>query len=292
MNNNFVALILTHGRPDRVLTFDTLRRQGYTGKIVIVIDNEDKSRGQYIDKFGSENVVVFDKQSIAKTFDQGDNFNDRRAIIYARNASFEIARQLGATYFIQLDDDYKSIDWRFDDKMRYCHRKMSANLDGILQSLLKFFIDSRAHSLAIAQGGDYIGGASSGICFGSGKVGLKRKCMNSFICSIDRPFKFIGRINEDVNTYTHQASKGLLFFTSNQVALEQLQTQSNSGGMTELYLDSGTYIKSFYSVMYQPSSVKVKSMGFTQRRLHHVVKWTNTVPMILSEDVKKKKNVS
>ena len=39
----FAIFILTHGRPHDVVTFQTLRDCGYTGKIVIVIDNEDKT---------------------------------------------------------------------------------------------------------------------------------------------------------------------------------------------------------------------------------------------------------
>ncbi|MEW3551668.1 hypothetical protein MZV21_26770 [Escherichia coli] len=38
MRDDFCAFILTHGRPDKVLTYRTLRRAGYTGKIFIVVD--------------------------------------------------------------------------------------------------------------------------------------------------------------------------------------------------------------------------------------------------------------
>lgn len=103
-HNGFVAFILTHGRPDRVLTYEKLRKHGYTGKIYIVCDDEDKTLPEYRKRFGD--VLVFSKSEIAKTFDEGDNFGDRRAIIYARNACFELARQIGATHFIELDDDY------------------------------------------------------------------------------------------------------------------------------------------------------------------------------------------
>ena len=97
-HNGFVAFILTHGRPDRVLTYEKLRKHGYTGKIYIVCDDEDKTLPEYRKRFGD--VLVFSKSEIAKTFDEGDNFGDRRAIIYARNACFELARQIGATHFI------------------------------------------------------------------------------------------------------------------------------------------------------------------------------------------------
>jgi hypothetical protein len=80
---------------------------------------------------------------------------------------------------------------------------------------------------------------------------------------------------------------GYIFFTMSQISLNQVLTQKAKGGMTEAYLESGTYVKSFYSVMYSPSNVKVKMMGRSNRRLHHAIKWKNTVPMILRESVKK-----
>ena len=60
--------------------------------------------------------------------------------------------------------------------------------------------------------------------------------------------------------------------------------------MTDLYLDSGTYVKSFYTVMYSPSMAKIGEIGTTQRRLHHRIKWSNAVPVILNESYKKKSN--
>ncbi len=111
--------------------------------------------------------------------------------------------------------------------------------------------------------------------------------MNSFICSTDRPFQFIGRINEDVNTYVKKQSVGLLMGTIPFVALGQKTTQKNKGGMTDLYLDSGTYVKSFYTVMLSPASCCIKPMGDTHKRLHHAIKWDNAVPKIISENHKK-----
>lgn len=285
---DFAAFILTNGRPDRVKTYETLRRSGYTGRIVLVVDDLDKTKDEYIARYGDE-VVIFDKRAIAQTFDQGDNFGDMRAIIYARNASFEIAKRLGIRYFIQLDDDYVSFYFRFTEKLEYTQKNIHC-LDTVFAALLRFFVNSGCDTVAMAQGGDYLGGPERAFCFWDGessKVGLHRKCMNSFICSTDRPFQFVGRINEDVNTYTRQASTGLLMFTTNQVSLNQLMTQSNSGGMTELYLDSGTYVKSFYSVMYHPSSVSVRVMRCSNARLHHQVSWKHTTPKILRESLKK-----
>lgn len=284
--DGFCAFILTNGRPHRVRTYDTLRRSGYTGPIRLLVDDLDKTKDEYISRFPDE-VVVFDKKAIAKTFDQADNFNDMRAIIYARNASFGVAKQLGFTYFIQLDDDYTSFAYRFNERLQYRPETVQIKkLDRVFQHLLRFYIASGVDSLAIAQGGDFIGGRQNS---NAEAVSTSRKCMNSFICSTKRPFKFVGRINEDVNAYTHLASRGLLMLTVNQVSLVQIQTQTNPGGMSELYLDSGTYVKSFYTVMLQPSSVKVRPLKAANgsARLHHSVSWRHTVPMILRESLRK-----
>jgi hypothetical protein len=199
--NNFAAFILTHGRPDNVYTFDTLRKHGYTGKIFIIIDNEDNTANQYINKFGNENVIIFDKLEISKTFDEADNFENRKTIIYARNACFKIAEDLNIKYFIQLDDDYTEFYFRlFINKAIV---KPIINLDLIFDNFIKYYKSINAKSICFSQGGDYIGGLDNGKEMYRFS---KRKAMNTFICSTDRQFKFLGRINEDVNTYTYYQS--------------------------------------------------------------------------------------
>lgn len=282
MKYNFAAFILTHGRPEKVYTFKTLRSHGYTGKIYIVIDDEDAAENEYRKKFGDE-VVQFSKDEIGKTFDLGDNFVDKRGvIIYARNACFELAKELGIEYFIELDDDYTNFSFRFDAEWKF-KAKTIKNLDRIFEIMVDFYVKcgDRCKTIAMAQGGDFVGGGNG--TFGK-EVALKRKAMNTFICSINRPFKFVGRINEDVNTYTSETYRGLLFLSFSMLCMNQVRTQSNSGGMTEVYLESGTYLKSFYSVIYHPAGVKVKLMTTKNSRLHHAICWNATAPRIVRKE--------
>lgn len=278
--DDFAVFILTHGRPDRIHTLKTLEKQGYTGDWYLVIDNEDKMADEYYKNYGDK-VIMFDKKAISLTFDTADLSDDRRAIVYARNACFQIAKELGIKYFVEFDDDYTSFNLRYPKDGKLVAR-MLENLDDIFEMMLDFLEDTQALTVCFSQGGDHIGGLT-----GRWKKGLIRKVMNSFFCRTDRPFQFLGRVNEDVNTYTYLGSKGELMLTTTDLMLVQLQTQSNQGGMTDLYLDSGTYLKSFYTVMYMPSAVEIREMGTANRRLHHHVKWNNCVPMILNERYKK-----
>lgn len=279
--NKFIVFILTHGRPNNVYTLKTLKKHGYNGKVIIVIDNEDKTKDEYLQKF--DDVEIFDKKAIAQTFDEADNFNDRRAIIYARNACFEIAKKRGYKYFIELDDDYTYFEWRIYSAENTKPINVKS-LDIVFELLIDFLKNTRFSTISIAQGGDFIGGKNNQM---AKKPTLFRKCMNSFICSTDKPFQFVGRINEDVNTYTHKQSKGLLMGTIPFVALGQKTTQKTKGGMTDLYLDSGTYVKSFYTVIFSPSCCDIRPMGDKHFRLHHNIKWDLAVPKIISETLKK-----
>ena len=98
---------------------------------------------------------------------------------------------------------------------------------------------------------------------------------------------FLSQMNEDVNTYLALGSIGKVFLTVPLVSLCQKQTQSNASGMTDAYRKYGTYVKSFYSVMYAPSAVKVSVIGTSNERVHHEIKWKHAVPVIVSESMKK-----
>lgn len=280
-NKNFAALILTHGRPNKVITYNTLRKCGYTGKIVIVVDNEDDYANEYINKFGSESVVIFDKLATSKTFDEFDNYSDRRAIVYARNASFDIAKDLGFESFIQLDDDYSSFSHRASSKMEGCCKRIKS-LDDIFDAMIYFLKKTNIKTIAMAQGGDFIGGDKSR----STACMYKRKAMNSFMCLTDRRINFVGRINEDVNTYVTGGQRGDIYLTTMAVDLNQCQTQKSNGGMTDIYKENGTYVKSFYTVIASPSSCDIKLFPKTKTRHHHHINWDKTAVKIIREEVK------
>ena len=112
---------------DRVTTYKSLRRQGYTGNIFIIVDNEDQTVDRYKELYG-DRVIMFDKEAVARVIDAGDNISDRRAVVYARNAVFDIARELGLSFFLEMDDDYTSFVWKFTSSFSYKERPVK-NLD-------------------------------------------------------------------------------------------------------------------------------------------------------------------
>lgn len=284
--DDFVVFILTHGRADNVYTYKALKRAGYTGRIILVIDNEDKEAQKYYSLYGKDDVYMFDKIQKAKEVDSMDLDDDRKAILYARCACFDIAKELGYTYFLELDDDYTNFRSRVvcGDSLKtfYIHK-----FDDLVDCVLDFLNTSNAYTIALSQIGDFIGGKNSKVC----KDRLTRKAMNAFFCRTDRRFNWCGKMNEDVTTYVTLGSRGYLFFTVADVSIDQLSTQSLSGGMSEEYLNFGTYTKTFYTILSCPSCVKMYTMGVTNKRFHHVIDWDKAVPKIISDKYKKKGEV-
>jgi len=284
IDEDFAVFILTYGRSENIKTLKTLKRFGYTGKIYFICSDDDKQLEKYKELY-TKQVLVFSKKEYKNTFDIGDNFDDERVVVYARNACFDLAKKVGIKYFLVLDDDYTDFSYRFNGELSYNKgRGYINNVDDIFKAVLDYYKTIPAKTIALSQNGDWIGGHNSGW---AKELKLKRKCMNSFFCSTERPFKFTGRINEDVNAYTRLGAVGDLFLTIPNVSLKQTDTQANDGGLTEIYLSQGTYVKSFYSVMFSPSSVKVAMLNTERSRLHHRVSWNNAIPVILNEKHKK-----
>ena len=281
-NKDLVAFILTHGRPDNVLTYRLLRDSGYTGRIILLIDNEDKTADRYYEKYGTDDVVMFDKAEAGKYFDIADTRTDRRATVFARNACFGIAKQLGYKYLWQLDDDYIGFYFRTiqGESLRGIRNH---RLDETIKHMIEWMERSNAVTVAMAQGGEYIGGKHSALA----RHRVRRKAMNSWLFRTDRPLTFVGRMNDDVNTYVMNGIRGELIMTPWCVSLCPLMTQNLAGGMTEMYVDTGTYMKTFYSVMMAPSSVRVRTLGPTNPRAHHHINWNHCVPKVIEEKYRK-----
>lgn len=283
MRDDFAIFILSHGRPDSVVTLSEIERCGYTGKTYIVIDDEDRTGDEYKRRYG-DRVLVFSKRAL--DVDAGDNTGDMRSSMYPRNAIFDFAKRLGLRWLMQFDDDYESFQLRFLPDYTYGVVRIRKRIDAVIGALIGYMERAPSiDSVCMSQGGDHIGGQAA-----ARDIRARRKAMNSFIFRVDTDMRFVGRMNEDANLYVSKGLTGSVFLTIMQAMLGQKQTQASAGGMTEAYLDSGTYIKSFFSVMYAPSSVRVGTINTGSNvtpRIHHDINWNNAAPKIIRESHRK-----
>ena len=286
MREDTVVFILSHRRADSVRTYGSIRKAGYSGAVRVIVDDTDPELARYLELYGSE-VLVFSKDDMAGTFDLGDNFQGTGTVTFARNVCHRVAQDLGFDFFVVLDDDYYTFQYKYrsDGTWRRPSPSIRHTLDESVDAMVRFVSSTPVSALCASQAGDHIGGQHQ-------TVAAKRKAMNWWVCATARPFTVVGRMNDDVNTYVLGAMRGDLYLTTMQLMLSQYQTQINSGGLTEMYLNAGTYVKSFYTVMMAPACCSIAMFGDPHNktgdvRIHHKINWKATAPKIVRESTRK-----
>ena len=281
----FTIFIMSYNRCDFLFnkTLKLLKKYEYTGDWYVVVDDNDPQLDKYKKRIPENKLLIYNKKEIGSTFDNMDNFGIQHVVAYPRNFINQIVKTMDYDYYLVLDDDYIALAYKKDDYEILREKPAPKKIDKIIEYMIEFLENSNIHTVCLAQAGDYIGGMNSNMII----KGYSRKCMNSFFAKKETNLDFIGHINEDVNTYIYYGSLGKVFLTYGRLFFRQEQTQLNKGGMSEIYINNGTYLKSFYSKMIMPSCIDIVPMGQNHLRIHHNVKWNNCVPMIIDERWKK-----
>ena len=274
MRDDFAVLICSHGRAETLTSYKVLREQGYTGKIIIVIDDEDDQSELY--KASYEFVEVFCKEDYFRVID-GVIQGKQKSVIYARNACFNIEKKYGLLYFVEMDDDFTDISARYVDAGKLRSKKIM-QLDELFEEMILFFEHKNVVSLSLGVQGDYIGGAESrGV-----KQGIMRACFGGFfLMKTDRRVNFVASMNEDYVTSLLGGQRGDLFLRLGVVMASSKLMGGNIAGNQETYEKFSPFTRAFLGVITRADAVKVNNNNQIQ------VSWKNAVPMIISERWKK-----
>lgn len=169
MRKDFACIVISHGRPE-CSTVKVLRECGYTGKIYIVVDDEDKTLPDYVERYGND-VHVFHKE---EDFDTGDLGGSKACGVFARNQCLKVADKNRLTYYLELDDDLESLTYRYNNDGHLRGIK-ARELDRLFEGMCIYFDEAPVQCVGFGNAVDYIGGVPT---FESGKA--NRTVMNSF----------------------------------------------------------------------------------------------------------------
>lgn len=278
MRDDFAAFILTHGRAKQQKTLETLTRCGYTGRMYLVIDDEDEQGPLYHERYGV-NVIDFSKREAEKTFDTMTNAKEYRSVVYARNAVYGIAKRLNVRYVFQFDDDITNLTFRVvqDGKLKGFNIR---NIDRLFTDMVEYMESAKLAMLGFSQAGAFIGGAGSK----KYQEGCQRNMSQAMLVDSEHPMAFRGIFNEDLHASLDAASQGRVALATMLVSIQAPERMSNAGGLHDLYADNGTYTRDCYSLMAYPNVVSFSGdkHGIVKRINHKAF-----APMILSDKYRK-----
>ena len=142
MRDDFAIFICTYGRPNNQLTLNTLRKSGYTGRIYLVLDNTDSTIQQYIDNYGADNIVIFDKNHYINSIETVSNDPKYACIVYAKNAVENIAKIIGLKSFVIADDDVFSLRFRYADCNVLRSKRIVSHMDDVVDEINDFLLNA------------------------------------------------------------------------------------------------------------------------------------------------------
>lgn len=302
-NQKRYAIFISAYRNTKIKTLQTLTRCGYIdhSNIYIIVGIDDPNLEEFKEKY-KDHCIIFDKEKDAlpyiDTCINKENFT-YLSTVFTSTAQMKIAKELGYKYFMQLDDDSNNfmIRYVYKDKLINIKKTEEGVLDNFINKAIDILDSSpKVYGVSFLQAGDLMGGVES-----LPYVVGKRKFMNTRIYDVEKQLKFIGLLNEDTTYYTQYGKLGYIFLTLDGLVLDQLDSQNKSSGtgLTSLYAKFGTYIKSFFSLIVNPSALKIMVMGgggklnenankrIYNPRIHHFIEWENICPKILDEKWRK-----
>lgn len=188
--DDVAVLISTNGRARNQITYSTLRRIGYTGKIFLVVDDEDVELAEYKRIYG-DSVKIFSKKEYFKKADLMINKADMCAAIFSRNACFDIAKENGISFFVNCDDDIKDIKFADIRGRKLITRKIT-DFDTVMKSVKKFMTCIGSDAMSICEDGVYVGGLNEKV-----KTGAYWSMSHWFFFSSDTDLRFRGLWHDD-----------------------------------------------------------------------------------------------
>ena len=232
MRKDFAVFILSNGRSQHVKTYEALLENNYTGDWFVVVDDLDEEMNRYISNFGESKVIVFDKKKYAYSVDYMTNNGKLNSVVYARNAVYDIAEEMGYKNFIVMDDDITNIKVRYVEEGTLKGKDIK-NFDRFFDLMFRYSDEVKAESLSIGMQGDFIGGMNNKVV----KSGYQRRCFGLFFLNTERRVEFKGLANEDLNASLLAGSVGGIWMSILKAQLFTVDS-GQDGGMTDFYMES------------------------------------------------------
>ena len=247
MIDNFAVFITSHESPDECKSAKSLRENGYTGKIYIVVDDLDSKLLAY-DKIYDDDLCVFPKAHYVAKLDIGMSTQNPQlaAVLYARAAVEDFAKGFGLRYFCVMDDDLVGFRVRLPINNKLgTFRKFS--MDKVFESYIDYLSNTDINCLSFANDGSFIGGISA-----FDKVLERRSCHTVFIRDSHKPFDWSFAVNEDYISSLRMAQTGQVMFTMPFMQRTITGMGDRDVGMSDVYKTTSDFQRAFYATIARP----------------------------------------
>lgn len=278
----FAVFILSHNRADRVETYDTLRNSGYTGKIYVVVDDEDPQLARYMERFDNKldvGLINFGKEPMIEIADTVYPEKKRSSALYARNFIESFAPMLGYDVFAMMDDDITSFRFRWVEDGSVKSQIVSTQMDKVFEYYAQYMLDADIATTSFPFSMFYISG-TSGL---DKKITESRHTYQIHIRNAKFPVDWVSVINQDTITQLQTMQVGYIWWSIPFLVFDAEPMNCKSGGLKSVYDSIKDFDMAFLAVMTNPSCCKVAYSSGPRSTMQIKENKHTSYPMIVSE---------
>lgn len=279
----FAVFILSHSRASRVETYNTLRSAGYTGKIYIVVDDEDPQLSTYKDRFENSDdyteLLVFGKQPMIDIADTVYPEKKRSSALYARNFIENMAEIFRLDTFAMMDDDITSLRFRWIEDGSVKSHTVNSTMDKVFEYYSQYIIDAEIATASFPYSMFYVSG-TSGL---DKKITESRHTYQIHIRNTNFPVDWVSVINQDTITQLQTMQVGYIWWSIPYLVFDAEPMNSKSGGLKSVYDSIKDFDMAFLAVISNPSCCKVAYSSGPRSTMQIKEDKHTSYPMIVSE---------
>ena len=277
-------MICTHGRPKAQHTLKTLRESGYTGIVVLVVDDEDSTTRELFNNYCVDaNTIMkqFNKQSYIDKSDTGTNENQRKCILYAKNFCEDLAQDMKLDAFIIADDDILNFRFRYVEDESLKSQKVIGTMDDVIKAYYRAMIDCNMVATGFGFTQFYFSGTES---FENDNMQKYRVPYNFVFRNGKHKVDWMSWFGEDIITAVYYGRIGQLWTALPYVQQEIVALASADGGMKDTYDGNSSARLAMQNLMYLPTELKAY---LYKGKFMASIKRENAFPKIISSSFKK-----
>lgn len=270
---NTAIMICTHGRPDKQLTLKTLRDIGYTGSVVLMVDDEDDTVRRLGDSCTGDFIILkFNKQYYIDHSDTGTDKDQRKCILYAKNCCEDWAKEKGLDAFVIADDDITGFRYRYEKDGHLLSVPVTKNMDKIIEAYYTMIVDNNISASSFGDVRAYIGGV----------IKESRLPYNFVFRNTKYPFEWKSSMYEDTVSpiYNNMIGRYTVQLPQIQFNMKEVDAKE-AGGMKAVYEKLSVYKRAFTAKVFNPTSIEIANnkVGFELKK-------DNTFPKLVSSKFK------
>lgn len=280
---NTAIMICTHGRPDNQLTLKTLRESGYTGSVVLVVDDEDDTVQRLEDSCTGDFIVLkFNKQYYIDHSDTGTIEDQRKCILYAKSFCEDWARAKNLDAFIIADDDITSFRYRYVEDGKLKSLPITSTMDEVIDAYYTTMLECDITATGFGFTQFYFTGIDS---FSGENVQKYRVPYNFVFRNPKHRVDWMSWFGEDIITAVYYGRIGQLWTAIPYVQQEIVSLATADGGMKETYDKNSDIRLAMQNVMYLPSELKAYKY---RNKYMASIKRGNSFPKLVSSKYRAK----